>query len=828
MKRFRLAMKMLWRDGRSGELTLLVMALLIAVTSSTAIALFADRLQRTMTLQAAEFLAGDLAVAGPAAIDPAWLGKAGELGLAQSQTVEFPSMLLENGEMLLASIKATGGGYPLRGYLKTGDGAFDHLSEVHAGPEPGTVWVDKRVLQALKLEPGARLTVGEAVLTVTRVLGYEPDRRGDLYSFSPRVMMALADLAATGVVQPGSRVRFAYQFSGDETALNAYRDWLKPQLNPSQRLLDVRNDRPELDSALSRAERYLGLSSVVVILIAGVAIAMAAGRYTERHFNATALLRCLGCKQGEIVALYLGQFLMLGIVTSGSGALLGWLAQHGLFLMLRDLLPARVADPGWLAVGFGFATGLAILLGFALPPLLRLRRVAPLRVLRRDLEPMPASGWLIYGLALSVVGALIWRYTGDWKMTATILGIGALTLALLGLLLYGLLRAARRALPAMNLGWRMALRGLISHGPAGIGQILAFGVTLAAMALSFTVRSDLIAEWQKQLPDQAPNHFALNILPDQVGGFSGDIAGLGIAASPFYPVVRGRLIEINQEAVQRRVSKDSTGEAATQRELSLTWAEQLPEDNRVVAGDAWRGLAPGLVSVEQKLADNLGIHPGDRLSFTVGSERLTATVANLRSVRWDTMQPNFYMIFSPGTLTGFPATYMTSFYLDESQKSLLTGLVKRFPATTILEVDLLLKQFKTILTQLTRAIDVLLYFALAAGFTVLFAAVYASLDRRIRESALLRTLGAGRGFLRRGHWIEFAVLGGAAGVLAVIASEAVLFALYNRVMQIEYRPNFTLWLALPLIGMLGVGLAGFWGVRGVVRQAPLTVLRRMD
>ncbi|MGZ5001552.1 MAG: ABC transporter permease, partial [Methylomonas sp.] len=461
-----------------------------------------------------------------------------------------------------------------------------------------------------------------------------------------------------------------------------------------------------------------------------------------------------------------------------------------------------------------------------LPPLLRLQKVSPLRVLRRDLEPLPTSGRLIYGLALAIVGTLIWRYTDDPKMTAIILGVGMLALLALGILVYGLLRLLRKLMPRMNLYWRFGLQGLIRNSQTSVGQILAFSITLTAMALSFVVRSDLIDNWQQQLPEQAPNHFALNIFPEQKQAIQDDLQQEQIASSRFYPVVRGRLVMINDEAVQQRVSKDSTGEAATQRELSLTWSDVLPDDNKITPGGEWHPEQPGQVSVEQKLADNLNIRVGDRLTFMVGSAQLAATVVNLRTVQWDTMRPNFYMIFSPGTLDNFPTTYMTSFYLAENQKSLLTQLLKKYPAITVLEVDQIIKQFKTILTQLTKAINLLLYFALAAGFTVLFAAVYATLDQRIYEGALMRTLGARRGFLRTTHIIEFGLLGTLAGVLAALASEAILYAFYTRVMHIDYRPSYTLWPVLPALGLIGVGLAGYWGVRQVVSEPPLRVLRR--
>ncbi len=827
MSRFNLALRLLWRDSRSGELTILILALIIAVTSSTAIALFSDRLQRTMTDQTAEFLAADLVIESPVPVPAECLARAMQLKLTQARTAEFSSVLIEHDELLLAGIKAVSNAYPLRGFLKTTTTDYATETVSHNGPEQGTAWVEKRILPVLKLKLGDALTVGEKPLTITRVITYEPDKKGDFYSFSPRVMINEADLEATRVVQPGSHVHYFFQFTGEPHALAEFKHWLKPQLNPSQRILDIHEDRPELGSALDRAERYLGLSSTLVILIAGVAIAMATRRYTERHFNATALLRCLGCKQNEILWLYSSQFVVLGLVASAIGCVLGWFAQEGLFRLLSGLLPQHVASPGLLAVFFGFIIGMAVLLGFALPPLLRLKQVSPLRVLRRELEPLPSSAWLIYGLAIAIIGILIWKYTEDLKMTASILGVGLLMLLVLGLLVYGVLKLTCQWLPSMSLTWRFGLQGLLRNSRASVSQILAFSITLVAMVLSFTVRTDLIDNWQKQLPENAPNHFALNIFPNQKAAFQQELQQEHISGSQFYPVVKGRLVEINHTPVQKIVSKDTQGENATHRELSLTWTKELPEENKIVAGNWWNNEQTGLVSVEQKLADSLKIKRGDLLTFTVGSQQIQATVASIRELRWDTMKPNFYMIFSPGTLDAYPSTYITSFYLPEAQKNVLNTLVKKYPGTTILEVDLILRQFKTILTQLTQAINYLLYFALMAGFTVLFAAVYATLDNRIYEGALMRTLGANRSLLRNTHIIEFSALGLISGLLAVVISEAIIFALYTQVMAMQYRPSFYLWAVIPVTGALFVGLAGCWGVRHVLNKSPLRVLREL-
>ncbi len=827
MNQLSMALRLLMRDRRSGELSILVAALIIAVTSSTAISLFADRLQRTMATQAADFLAADLVITSPTLLPPVWQAKAEQLNLSQAHTAEFSSVLMENDELLLAGIKSVSNNYPLRGYLKTTQSDYDHESIRHYGPKPGFAWIEKRILSALKLSLGDSLQVGEKKLIISQILTYEPDKRGDLYSLSPRVMINANDLEDTQVIQPGSHVHYFFQFSGEPKNLKQFSRWAKPHLNPSQRLMDIHEDRPELGSALNRAERYLGLTSIIVILISGVAIAMATRRYSERHFNTTALLRCLGCRQKQILVLYLSQFLIIGVLSCAIGCLFGWFTQEALFLLLKDLLPNKVANPGLLAVVFGFITGMAILLGFSLPPLLRLKRVSPLRVLRRDLEPLPASAWLIYGLAGSIITVMIWRYTQDVKMTLTILGVGFGVLLILSGLIYSLLSIGRELMPKFNIFWRFGLQGILRQRQTSISQILAFSITLVAMIISFTVRTDLLDNWQQQLPEHAPNHFALNIFPHQKQDFEQNLRQQNILGSRFYPVVRGRLVAINETPVQKIVTKESQGERATHRDLSLTWSEQLPEDNKILAGHWWENKQTGLVSIEKKLADSLKVKLGDKLTFTIGSQQLYAQISSIRQVHWDTMKPNFYMIFSPGTLNNYASTYITSFYLPEAKKNYLNTLVKKYPSITILEVDLILKQFKTILSQLTQAINYLLYFALMAGFAVLFAAVYSTLDQRIRDGALMRTLGANRTLLTSSHFIEFSILGFTSGILAMIISEVIIYFLYTFVLHMEFSVNYMLWLIIPFIGTLTVAIAGCWGVRNVVKTPPLTVLRKL-
>jgi len=822
---FRLSLRLLRRDWRAGELRLLAAAVVIAVGAVTAIGFFNDRLDRAMTYQSADLLGADLVLRGPDPVPPAWLTAAADHKLRHAETLEFASVVVHGDKLQLASVMAAGPGYPLRGAIRTAPALYAPDRKTADLPAPGSVWVEPRVLQALGLDVGGRITIGSAAFTVTRVLTYEPGRAGSFFAFAPRVLIRRDDVARTAVIQPGSRVNYRYLFAGADADLTRFENWLKPRLDPNHRLLDVRDGNSSIGRAIGRAERYLGLTSLLAVILAGVAIAMGARRYSERHFDMSAMLRCFGATQRDVIALFVPQFLLLGLAASAVGCVFGWLAQEIIFYVLKDLTPAGLPPPGIAPVAFGFFTGLLTLAGFALPPLLRLKRVSPLRALRRELAPLPVAAWAVYGSAATAVLALMWRYTGSLLLTFAVLagtfaasiGLAALAAVLLGI--------SRRLPHRVGVAWRFGLNSLWRHWRMSIGQILAFGLALMAMAVIALLRTDLLSTWQMQLPPDTPNHFAFNILPQDVAAVRRFFATNDIKASALYPMVRGRLTEINGKPVTRAVRKEAADNGALRRELNLTWTAAVPPDNRIVRGSWWNATAPGGVSVEEKLAQNLGIAPGDELTFSVAGEPLHARVASLRSVQWDSFHPNFFMIFPPGALDNFPATYLTSFYLAPDRKPLLTSLVRAFPAVTVLEIDQLLARVRLILAQATAAVELVLLFVLAAGFAVLYAALAASLDERFHEGALLRTLGASRRQLRAAHLAEFAVLGVLAGLLAAAGTELIAYLLYTRAFDLEYSFKWPVWLAAPLAGGSLIGLAGYVGTRRVVRQSPLTVLR---
>jgi len=822
---WRLAARQLSRDARAGELRVLFFSLLVAVVASTAIGYFGARLNAAMQLRATEFLGADLVLQGSTPARPEQLRTGRELGLDHAQVVEFSSVVATDQAIELSSVKAVDSDYPLRGKLRSA--AQPYGEEVEGGaPAPGEAWVEPRLLSALGLKIGDSVDIGLKRLKLARVLTYEPDRAGNFYSLTPRVMINLDDLAATGVVQPGSRVTFRDLWRGAPVNLEQYRELVKVGLNPNQALRDARDSNRQVGGALSKAERYLNMASLVAILLAGVAVALSAARFAARRYDASALLRCLGLSRRDVLWVFSLQLAMLGLAAAIAGAAVGWLAQFGIFALLQGLLPSVIPGGGlWPALA-GMATGMVALAGFALPPLAALGRVPPLRVLRGDLLPVPASTWAVYGSALLALGLIMWRLSLDPVLTVALAGAGALAALVLGGLLVLGLRRLRTALAGASLPWRLGVGQLLRHPFAAAGQALAFGLILFAMALVGLLRGELLDSWQRQLPADAPNYFALNILPDERDAFAARLREYGAIAAPLYPIVPGRLIAINGQPVADIVTEDSQGQRAVQRDLNLTWAADLPEGNRLLAGQWWAptpGTLPG-VSVEQKLAESLGVAVGDTLTFNVGGAVRDTCVASVRTVSWDNFQPNFFMIFEPGTLQDFPVTYLTSFYLPPGQDAQIVALARAFPAMTLLQVQALLEQLRGILAQVTLAVEYVLVFVLAAGLAVLFSGLQATLDERIHQGALLRALGANRALLIKARRIEFTVLGLASGVLAAIAAEAASWALYRFALNLPWHPHAWL-LLLPLAGALVIGVAGVFGTRRALNASPLQVLR---
>lgn len=829
MRGLRFAWRHLASEWRSGELRILALALVVSVAAVSAVGFFTDRVRLAMDRQAGELLAADRVVESGQAIRPGWVAEAEALGLRTARTQSFRTVILAGENLQLTEVKAVDTDYPLRGTLRTAPAAFAADERADRGPAPGQIWLSSRLAGLLGVEPEDAVGVGAAELTFSRVLTYEPDRGAQLFSIAPRLMMNLADVARTELLGTGSLVTHRLLLAGDEDTLRRYARWLEPQLGRGERLLGGREARPEIGTALERAERFLGLAALVSVLLAGVAAAVAAHRHAERHLDAVAVMRCLGAGQRFVTGVFAGQLLLLGVLASAVGVAIGFMAQGALGAILGGLLAQTLPAPsGWPALS-GIAIGLVTLAGFALPPLLGLRRVPPMRVLRHELRPVAPSGVAIYGAALAALFALMVWQARDPALALYVFGGAAGTVLVLWLAAAGLVAALMPLRRRVGIGWRFGLANIPRRAAVARLQVVAFGLGLMVLLLLALVRGDLLAGWQDSLPVDAPNHFLINIQPRQVDAVKAFIADRSGRSPTFYPMIRGRLVAINDTPVEPGDYDEPRARRLVQREFNLSHAEELAPDNRIVSG-SWWGETParaGQWSVEQGLAETLGIALGDRLRFLVAGRAVEGEVTSLRAVDWDSFRVNFFVIAPPPQLAQEPASWITSFYLPPADKGLLTDLVRRFPNVTVIDVDALMARVRAIIERVSQAVEFVFVFTLAAGIVVLLAAVQATHDERLRESALLRTLGAGRRQVRTALAAEFLVLGALSGLLAAGTASAIGYVLAEYVFHFEYSPNPWLWVAGLFTGTLGVGSAGLWGTRRVVSQAPLPVLRRL-
>jgi putative ABC transport system permease protein len=823
----RLARLLPGHHRRIPELRILALGVVLAVAALSSVGFFTDRVQRSMSEQATELLGADLVIASSAAPRETVRQSARKAGLQVAETVSFPSVALYRDNTLLTEVKAVGAGYPLRGRLRLAAQPLGEEFTARGIPPPGEAWVEPRVLQQLGAGIGDVIQLGERGFTASRVLSYEPDRGGDLFQLAPRVLLNAADLPSTGLITPASRVRYRLLLAGPETSITTYRSRLAQHLEPGEHLQDVRDARPELRAALDRARQFLGLAAVTAVLLAGAAISVAARYYAERQADTSAVMRCLGASGRTILRRYAVRLLRLALVASLTGCLLGFLAQELLVLLLAHWFTAALPPSSAWPVLAGTGAGLVTVGGFALPYLFTLARVPPLRVLRRDLAAPPPSAWLVLLLAFAALSGLLLRVAGDLELAGWLLLGTAATGLLLWLAGLGLIRALSMFPFREHLVWRFGLAGLNRHGRLGSLQVAAFGLGIMALLILGIVRIDLLRSWQANLPAAAPNQFLINVQTDEIEPMGALLRAGGISLTGFYPMVRGRLIAINDRAVRPEDFAEARARRLVEREFNLSWANRLPDDNRIVTGRWWpAGSAGGDgLSLEQGLAETLGIRLGDRLRFSIAGQDLNARVSSLRSVAWDSFRVNFFVILPPGVLERFPATYITSFYLPGDHGELLTRLIRRFPSVTVIDVSAILRQVRAIMDRATLAIEYVFAFTLLAGLTVLYAAIQASREGRRHDTAILRTLGTSRRQVLASLFIEFTTLGALAGLLAAAGASAVGYVLASRVFELPYHLDPWVWLAGSLGGALGVGLAGVTGTRSVLRQPPLLTLR---
>ncbi|HUP29760.1 MAG TPA: FtsX-like permease family protein, partial [Usitatibacter sp.] len=668
MKSLPLATRMLRRNWSAGELKVLLLALLIAVASVTTVGFFADRVQAALDMQANELLGGDLVVIADQPMAQAFAAAARAESLTTAQTRTFPSMVGAGGNVNLAEIKAVSPGFPLRGRIRIVDSVGAAEREVQGGPEPGTVWVGVPLVGRLGLAVGQTLNVGRAPLRVAAIITREPDSVLDYFGIAPRVLMNEADVDATGLLQYGSRVTYRLLVSGELPAVERFRAAMTPQLARGQRIEGVRDARSEVRTALERAQRFLGLASLLSVVLASVAVALAARRFSQRQVDAAAMMRCLGATQGAIFAIHAWQFIMLGIAACVLGSLVGYTAQAVLAKWLSAFFTVTLPLPGPMPALRGAVIGFVLLLGFTLPPLLRLRNTSTLRVLRRDLAAAEPLSLAAFVLGLGALSALIVWQAGDVKLGSIALGGFAAALAVSAAAGYGLIRLVSRLRGAASGPWRYGLANLRRRTGGSLVQIMALGLGIMAMLMLTLVRTELITKWQQSMPPDMPNRFAINIQGDQLAEVKRYFATQSLATPDLYPMVRGRLVAVGERNVSAADFGDARAKRLVEREFNLSWADKNRPDNRIVAGRFWEpGATDNQFSVEEGIAKTLGIKVGDALTFDVAGSRFAAKVTSLRKVDWDSFKPNFFVIGSPALLKSYPASWITSFHLPQSR-----------------------------------------------------------------------------------------------------------------------------------------------------------------
>ena len=855
-----LAWRQTLRDFRAGELRLLAIAVTLAVAALTAVGFFADRLSNGLQRDARQLLGGDAVVGSDRATPPALVARAQQLGLQVAQSVSFPSMArapeAQGGATRLVAVKAVSPSYPLRGRLQLKDAEAGPVVTVAAAPAPGTVWVDASLLDALQLKVGDPLLLGDATLKVARIIVVEPDRGGGFTSFSPRVMLARADLDATGLVQPASRLSYRMAVAAPATLGSARGDalvgeftaWVDGQIK-DRTLRGVRIDsfqsgRPEMEQTLDRAEKFLNLVALLAALLAAVAVGIAARDFASRHLDDCAMLRVLGLSQRRIAGAYTLEFAFIGLLASAAGVLIGLLVHNVFVWLLAGLVAAQLPAPGVTPALFGLGVGMTLLLGFGLPPVLQLAQVPPLRVIRRDVGSLRASSAGV--LAAGALGfiALLMAVSSDIKLGAIAVGGFGVAIALFAVMSYAAVWLLKRSVPESRAPrWLVLATRQIAARPAfAVLQVSALAVGLLALMLLVLLRTDLIASWRQATPPDAPNRFVINIQPDQATAFRGTLDDAGVKNYDWYPMIRGRLVAINGKPAKASDYSDERASRLVEREFNLSHSGKEPAGNEVVAG-RWVEDEAGGLSVEEGLAQQLGLKLGDTLRFDIAGQFREGRISSLRKVDWGSMRVNFFVMFPQASMGDVPLTFISAFRAPGSAVGGAAGgavgpvaaasgpsfdnrLSRDFPNITNVDVSASIAQVQRVLDQVVRAVEFLFGFTLVAGLVVLFAAISATREARSREFAIMRALGAGGRLLAQVQRTELLGVGALAGLLASLVAMVLGWALARFAFQFAWTPSPWVPVFGTVAGALLALMAGWWGLREVLRRPVLETLRR--
>jgi putative ABC transport system permease protein len=864
---FSIALRIFKRDWRRDDLLNLIFSMAIAMASVSVIYLIIDRVESATNQQASQMLGADLVITSPKPIDTSWLDKSKEQNLTRAEIVEFVSVLSANDQLQLSAVKAISDNYPLKGRIEIADTPYDEARVVSGHPSKGQIWIEPRILTVLNAQKGQKLELGYTDLEIDGTIMLQPGQGSTLFNIAPTAIIGLQDLAATKVIQPGSRVTYRYLFVGEKNNIAAFEQWIKPQLDTSQRLVTVFDESPMAGSAISRSKKYISLSGLLTLILLGVAIAMSANRYATRQFDMSALMRCFGMNNNQVLSIFLIILLMVSLVGIGIGALLGLFFQSFMVNWLAELFGENLPPADISVLLLPMLTSFILLLGFAMPSLIQLKSVPPMRVLRRQLEPMKASAWSIYGLAAISMIAVMYVQMQDIKLLASVFA-GLLFMAAIFALLSKLFTLLiRRLSVSKNAAINYSLRQLDANKGVTMLHLLAFSSTVFVIALVVIIRTELMSKWQQSLAEDAPNHFMVNIAAEDAPEIDKFLSKNKVKSTETYPMVRGRVVQINHQDIKDVLSEKALQHNSLKRELNMTWTAALPKGNKVVAGQwGWSenktdpqgsqnsfaelshepspelsqraleepksSLDPAqliklihTISIEDKMADTLGLKLGDSLTFKVGDESWSAQITSFRSIDWQTFTPNFYIIADPGSLNAFAPTYINSFYLAKDKKKLVTDLTNQHPTAIIIELDRIFEEIRQIINKVSSAIELIMVFVVGAGFALLWAAMEHTFSQKLHQSAILRTLGASRRFIATSFRFEFLWLAILSSFVAISCIELVSYFLYRQIFNIEFEFHFALWWQLPVGLFLMMMLASWRGVNRVTTPAPLSLLK---
>ncbi|WP_394538379.1 FtsX-like permease family protein [Lysobacter enzymogenes] len=827
-----MAWRQLRRDLKAGDVRILLAALVLAVLAVTAVGFVTDRAERALAIEANRLLGGDAVVRADQPIAGKLRAAANAPELRRAEATELQTMIRVGERLQLGDLRALGAGFPLRGAFRIAQRPGGAERDAPGVPAPGTVWMSQAGADTLGARIGQEIAIGDARLRLAALVTQEPDASLDYFNIAPKVFLNLSDLPGTGLIQPGSRIRYRLVVAGPAAAVERFVAAAKPALGRGQRLETIADARPEVRSALDRAGRFLGLAALVSVVLAAVAVAMAARRHSERHLSGTAVMRCLGASQRTLVGIHVGEMVLLGLLASAIGVTLAFGLQWAIGGWLEQSLKMSIPPAGLLPALQGFAVGLVVLLAFGAPPVLALRRVPALRVLRRDLDATEPSAWLVALAGLGGLAALLWWKAGSLLLGAYMLGGIIATFAVLALLALGLIVAVRRLRSRLRGALRYGLANVSRRAGASIAQVSALGLGLMALLLLTFVRTDLLDRWQLALAADAPNRFIINVQQDQMADVRRFIGEQGIGEPTLFPMIRARLVSHNGQAVtgDSYAARGDRAKQLAEREFNLSVADTLRDDNKIVDGAFWapRKLAKPEVSVEEGFAETLGWKVGDRIGFDIAGQPYEARIGSLRKVDWESFRPNFFVIGSPGSMDGYAASYITAISVPAQDTRFTSQLVERFPNLSVIDVEQVLKQVRSTADQVSTVVEVVFYFSLFAGLLVLMAAVSASQDERLLEGGVMRVLGGSRGQLRLAQASEFAAIGVLSGLVAAIAASALAGVVAVKVFDLPWEFDWRMAAAGGAAGMLAALAAGMFATRRVLDAPPSVTLRELQ